>query len=247
MTVTDRVCLVTGAASGIGLAASGALSAQGAVVAGVDLDGNSAEALVSDWGGPKRAHFVRADLTSGPDREKVVQETIERFGRIDVLVNCAGVGSLRKVPEVTPEEWDRVFDINLKSVFFLSQPVMNLMAEQGSGTIICVSSAAAKIGGVAVGPHYSASKAGIICLTKSLALYGAPHGVTANCVCPGPTETPLTDSWGTQLNREFAEKIPMKRYGNPAEIADVIVFLASDSARYMTGETVDVNGGLVMD
>ena len=98
-----------------------------------------------------------------------------------------------------------------------------------------------------MGPHYSASKAGTICLTKSLALYGAPRGVTANCVCPGPTATPLTDSWGTQLNEEFAAKIPMKRYGEPAEIAEVILFLASDSARYMTGETVDVNGGLVMD
>ena len=247
MTVTDRVCLVTGAASGIGLATAEALCAQGAVVAGVGLDSSSAEILVADWGGPERAHFVRADLTSEPDRENVVREVTERFGRVDVLVNCAGVGSLKKVPEVTPEEWDRVFDINLKSVFFLSQQVMDVMVQQGSGTIIGVSSAAAKIGGVAVGPHYSASKAGIICLTKSLALYGAPYGVTANCVCPGPTETPLTNSWGAELNEEFAAKIPMKRYGIPAEIADVIVCLASDSARYMTGETVDVNGGLVMD
>jgi NAD(P)-dependent dehydrogenase (short-subunit alcohol dehydrogenase family) len=247
MTVADRVCVVTGAASGIGLATAQALAGNGAVVTGVDLNAASADKLVAEWGGPAKAHFVRADLTAGPDRDVVVRETIDRFGRIDVLVNCAGVGSLKKVPEVTPEEWDRVFDINLKSVFFLTQLVMDIMVKQGAGTIICVSSAAAKIGGVAVGPHYSASKAGVICLTKSLALYGAQKGVTANCVCPGPTETPLTDTWGTKLNEEFAAKIPMKRYGTPAEIADVILFLASDSARYMTGETVDVNGGLVMD
>ncbi len=121
------------------------------------------------------------------------------------------------------------------------------MVKHKRGRIVTIASAAAIIGGVAVGAHYSASKAGIICLTKSLALYGAPYRVNMNCVCPGPTATAMTDAWGEAINTEFAQKIPFKRYGTPEQIGEVIDFLASGGARYLTGETVDVNGGLVMD
>jgi hypothetical protein len=115
------------------------------------------------------------------------------------------------------------------------------MCERQEGKIINIASAAGKIGGIAVGAHYSASKAGIICLTKSLALYAALYNVTVNCVCPGPTATPLTDEWGEELNTSFAAKIPLKRYGTPQEVAEAICFLASDRANYITGETLDVN------
>ena len=108
-------------------------------------------------------------------------------------------------------------------------------------------SAAGKIGGVAVGAHYAASKAAVICVTKSFALYAAPYNINVNCVCPGPTATPLTDEWGDEINTSFKEMIPFKRYGKPQEIAEAICFLASSKASYLTGEIMDVNGGLVMD
>lgn len=247
MSVVNRVCLVTGASSGIGRATAKLLADRGAAVVAVDRNDSGSDELVTRLGGAEHSLFIKADLTGSNDIGAVVTGALDRFKKIDVLVNCAGVGSLTRVPDLTLDEWDRVFDINIKSVFFLTQRVMAHMVERKAGSIICISSAAAKIGGVAVGPHYSASKAGIICLTKSLALYGAPFGITANCVCPGPTETPMTDTWGKALNEEFAAKIPLKRYGTPNEVAQTVCFLASDNAEYITGETIDVNGGLVMD
>ena len=132
-------------------------------------------------------------------------------------------------------------------VFFAAQAALKVMCRQNYGKIINISSASGKSGGVAVGAHYAATKAAVICLTKSLALYSAPFGVNVNCVCPGPIKTPMTDVWGEAMNKSFAQKIPFKRYGTPEEVAEAICFLASDRARYITGETMDVNGGLVMD
>lgn len=247
MSVENRVCLVTGAMGGIGRSSAELLADRSALIVATDRDDRGSDGLISRLGGPERAVFVRADITEPAGIEKVVRRSLEGFGRIDVLVHCAGVSSLTRIPDLTADEWEKVFSINLKSVFFLTQRVLAHMVERRSGTVISIASAAAKIGGVAVGPHYSASKAGIICLTKSFALYGAPHGITANCVCPGPTETPMTDEWGEALNEDFAAKIPLKRYATPNEVAQTICFLASDEAGYITGETIDVNGGLVMD
>jgi NAD(P)-dependent dehydrogenase (short-subunit alcohol dehydrogenase family) len=151
------------------------------------------------------------------------------------------------VPDITPEEWDRLLAVNLRSTFFCSQQALRSMCPRGYGKIVNLASAAGKLGGVAVGAHYSASKAAIICLTKSLALYAAPYRVNVNCVCPGPTATAMTDAWGDRINSAFAERIPFKRYGTPEEVSEAICFLASDRAGYITGETMDVNGGLVMD
>jgi len=121
------------------------------------------------------------------------------------------------------------------------------MGTRGTGKIVSIASAAAKLGGLTAGAHYAASKAGVIALTKSLALAAAPHKVNVNAVCPGPTTTDMTDAWGTETNRAFAERIPWKEYGRPQDIAEAVAFLASDRARYITGEVLDVNGGLVMD
>jgi 3-oxoacyl-[acyl-carrier protein] reductase len=247
MQMNGRVCVVTGAASGIGRASAELLADRGARVTAVDLDDVEGTRIVERLGGSDRALFVKADLTNPDDIKEVAAGVLGAFEHIDVLVNCAGIGSLTGVPDVTSEEWDTVFAVNLKATFFLTQRVLSHMVERRRGTIISLSSASAKIGGIAVGPHYSASKAGIICLTKSLALYGAPYGITANCVCPGPTETPMTDVWGEKLNTEFAAKIPLKRYATASEVAETVCFLASDGAAYITGETIDVNGGLVMD
>jgi NAD(P)-dependent dehydrogenase (short-subunit alcohol dehydrogenase family) len=244
----DKIVVITGGAGGIGRAAGEIMGQRGASLFITDVGTAVGEDAVADWREREiPATFIRADLTEIAEIQALFHRVVEQAGRIDVLVTCAGVSSLTRLAEITPEEWDRVFAVNLKATFFCCQEALHTMVEQKRGKIVTIASAAAKIGGVAVGAHYSASKAGIICLTKSLALYAAPFGINVNCVCPGPTATAMTDAWGEAINTEFAQKIPFKRYGKPEEIGEVIAFLASDKASYLTGETVDVNGGLVMD
>ncbi len=173
--------------------------------------------------------------------------TAKEFGRIDILVNCAGI--CQKIPllQIKVADWDRTMAVNLRSVFLFSREVLPRMQAQGSGRIVNIASAAGKIGGISAGAHYSASKAGVMCLTKSLALEAAPCKINVNAVCPGPTKTEMTDAWGEQENETFAAKIPFKEYGQPEDVAQAVLFLASDRARYITGEILDVNGGLIMD
>jgi len=248
MDFQDKIVVITGGAGGIGRAAAQIMGRQGARLFITDVGHEAGEEAVASWRrGGIDASFIPADLTDVARIRALFRSVEEQAGHVDVLVTCAGISSLTRAPDISPEEWDRMFAINLKAAFFCCQEALRTMVKRKQGKIVTIASAAAKIGGVAVGAHYSASKAGIICLTKSLALYGAPFGINVNCVCPGPTETAMTDAWGQAINKEFASKIPFKRYGTPEEIAEVIAFLASDRASYLTGETVDVNGGLVMD
>ena len=238
MNLSGKVALVTGGVGGIGREVVRICAASGATVVVADLARPAADLEGS---------FVETDVSSHSQICALFSDVVAEQGRIDILVNCAGIARLTPVPDITPEEWDRIFAVNLKSVFFCSQQALGHMCAQKSGKIVNVASASGKIGGIAVGAHYAASKAGVVCLTKSLALYAAPHGINVNSVCPGPVKTPMTDAWGDELNTAFAEKIPFKRYATPAEVADAICFLISEESRYITGETVDVNGGLVMD
>ncbi len=166
---------------------------------------------------------------------------------VDVLVNNAGICPTTPVLDIRAAEWDRVLAVNLRGTFLMSREALRRMRTRAAGRIVSIASAAAKLGGLTAGAHYAASKAGVIALTKSLALAAAPSKVNVNAVCPGPTTTDMTDAWGTETNRAFAEKIPWKEYGKPQDVAEAVAFLASDRARYITGEVLDVNGGLVMD
>jgi len=243
MELEGKVAIVTGSSGGIGQAVASSLAREGAKLVLADINTEKSEELLIQFDGIA----VKADLSSKADIDSIVDQAISKYGRIDVLVNCAGICSLASVLDVTEEEWDKILDVNLKGTFFLSQAALKEMIKNKSGKIINVSSASAKIGGVAVGAHYSSSKAGVICLTKSFALYAAPHKINVNCVCPGPTVTELTDSWGDKINTSFSEMIPWKEYGKPEDIAQAVLFLASERSRYITGEILDVNGGLVMD
>jgi 3-oxoacyl-[acyl-carrier protein] reductase len=248
MEFSERVAIVTGGSSGIGKCTAATLGARGAKIIISDINEERSRNTIEEFKGKNiEAQSILTDVSDTEQIKNLVDKTISLFGRIDILVNCVGISKLTKILDLEPAEWDMVLSTNLKSTFFCSQEVLRYMVEAKFGKIINLASAAGKIGGVAVGAHYAASKAAIICVTKSLALFAAPYNVNVNCVCPGPTETPLTDEWGDELNTGFKEKIPFKRYAQPQEVAEAICFLASSKASYITGETMDVNGGLVMD
>jgi NAD(P)-dependent dehydrogenase (short-subunit alcohol dehydrogenase family) len=246
-----RLAIVTGGARGIGRAICLALARDGADVAVVDLDAAGAEEtarLVREAG--RAAHPFTADVSSEPVVERLFAEILSAFGSgrgVDILVNNAGICPTTPVLKIRAAEWDKVLAVNLRGTFLMAREALQRMEERGRGRIVSIASAAAKTGGLTAGAHYSASKAGVIALTKSLALAAAPYRVNVNAVCPGPTATDMTDAWGAETNRAFAEKIPWKEYGMPQDIAEAVAFLASDRARYITGEVLDVNGGLVMD
>jgi 3-oxoacyl-[acyl-carrier protein] reductase len=238
------VAVVTGGGCGIGRAICAALARDGARVVVADIDETSAcaaAALLPD------ALAVATDVSSESSVQALYRRVMQRFGRVDVVVSNAGI--CRNVPilEIEVAEWDRILAVNLRGTFLVGREAFRIMKQQNRGRIVNIASAAAKIGGLAAGAHYSASKAGVICFTKSLALQAAPYRINVNAVCPGPIRTGMTDAWGDEVNRAFAENIPWKEYGEPRDIAEAVAFLASDRARYITGEILDVNGGLVMD
>ena len=248
MKFKDKTVILTGAAGGIGSAIGQLFADEGAQLVLIDLDQSALDkevAKIQEENG--QAIGIALDVSNEESVKRAVGLTLERFGKIDVLVNCAGICKTIPILEIEVEEWDRFMAVNLRSVFLFCREVFRHMRENKYGKIVNIASAAAKIGGVAAGAHYSASKAGVICFTKSLALQAAPYKINVNAVCPGPTKTEMTAAWGPQKNTEFAEAIPFKEYAAPIDIAEAVIFLASDQAKYITGEILDVNGGLVMD
>ena len=244
----NQVVVITGGANGIGRATALQAGREGAQVIVIDNNEEQGRAVSDELQAlAARGEFMPLDLTDIEQIPSLVGTICKKYQNIDVLINCAGICRETGVPDIKPEEWDLVLTINLKSTFFLCQEVLKAMTPRKSGRIINIASAAGKVGGIAVGAHYSASKAAIMCLTKSLALYAAPHQIQVNCVCPGPVDTDMTASWDDEVNVAFKERIPLKRYATPEEAAEAILFLASDRAKYITGEILDINGGLIMD
>jgi 3-oxoacyl-[acyl-carrier protein] reductase len=246
--LSERVALVTGGAQGIGRAICEVLAGNGAtvVVADMNMDGAMATArAINDQGG--HAVAAEVDVADEASVKNLYAWVLGVAKRVDILVNNAGICRMIPILDIEVAEWDRIMAVNLRGTFLMSREAFRLMKEQGSGKVISIASAAAKIGGLAAGAHYSASKAGVICFTKSLALQAAPYKINVNAVCPGPAATEMTAVWGQETNEAFAAKIPWQEYGRPEDVAEAVAFLASDKARYITGEILDVNGGLVMD
>lgn len=248
--LTGKVALVTGASSGIGRAAAIALAEGGAAVA-INYHRNEAGAEAARAeiaGGGGRAIIIGADVTRGADVRALVERTVGELGPVDILVNNAGslVERLRLL-DLTEERWDEVIDLNLKSAFLCSREVAGTMMERKTGAIVNVSSIAGRNGGALGSIHYSTAKGGLITLTKGLAKELAPHGVRVNAVSPGVIDTPFHEQFSTpEMMKSYVGNIPAGRVGAPAEVAAVIAFLASDAASYLCGETVEVNGGMLM-
>lgn len=242
------VAVVTGAGRGLGQAICLALARDGVNIVVSDIDLKLAQdtaKLISSYG--QRGEPQCTDVSSEEEIIKLIDSTVSTYGTVDILVNNAGVISPCPILELTAEQWDHTMSVNLRGAFLASREALRVMCNQHFGTIVNISSLAAKIGGFHAPADYAASKAGIMTLTKSLAIFGAGYGVTANAVAPGPIETDLTRAWGKDKNAEFAANIPLKRYGKPQDVAEVVAFLSSDRARYITGEVIDVNGGFLMD
>lgn len=248
MLLKDKVALVTGAAgiNGLGFATAREMAAQGARVAILDLARAEPEAAAARIGEPHLG--LVADVTDKAACEAAVAKTVEAFGRIDVLINNAGVTQPVKTLEITGADYDRILDVSLRGTLHMSQAVLPFMKRQRSGAIVCISSVSAQRGGgIFGGPHYSAAKAGVLGLARAMAREFGNDGIRVNCVTPGLIETDITQGKLTpERKKEIADSIPLARLGRPADVAGACVFLASDLSAYCTGITLDVNGGMLI-
>ena len=243
--LTGKTAVISGAARGIGLAIATALHQAGATVVLADIDLEAATLAANALGSDALA--LPLDVAAVKSCRELIDAAIAQAGQVDILVNNAGICPIRPIDEVDVAHFDHIIAVNLRGVFFLSQAAAQHMRARQCGRIINISSVGGKTGGKAGIPVYAATKAALFSLTKSFASYLAPYG-TVNCIAPGPTESALTDAWDDpQLMAQLREEIPMKRLGQPADYGGVAVFLASEAASFITGATIDVNGGMRMD
>jgi 2-hydroxycyclohexanecarboxyl-CoA dehydrogenase len=241
--LNDKIAIVTGGGQGIGRAISEKLAAEGATVVVTDLVGQNASQTADGLPG---AIAIGVDVTDRQAVQAVADQVLQLFGHVDVLVNNAGWDKASAFVDSDPDDWDRAIAVNLYGVLHTCKAVLPIMAAQGSGAVVNLGSDAGRVGssGEAV---YSAAKGGVIAFTKSLAREMARHQVRVNCVCPGPTDTALFASFaGPKLREALTKAIPFRRLGQPADVANVVAFLASDEAAFVTGQTVSVSGGLTL-
>lgn len=249
MRLSGRVSLVTGAARGIGKAIALTLAENGSDIAICDVNSpllnETAEELKTKG---QEVLAFKVDVSRNSDIQQMVESVTQKFGRIDIVVNNAAIHPVRyTIEDISEEEWEKVLNVNLKGVFLLCKAVVGEMKKRHSGKIVNIASGAGKTGGTVAGAHYSASKAGLICFTKSLARELGPYGVTVNAIAPGRVKTEMIKTVSEEENRIFLDRTPLGRLGLPEDIARATLFLVSDDSNFITGQTLDVNGGLLMD
>jgi len=242
--LSSQVALVTGAASGIGRACAYALAEAGARVAAVDINGPGAEETAAHC--PEAAAFT-CDVSDPAQVAALARAVPERLGEVDILVLAAGIIAYTPgIGSVSPEAWDRVLAVNLRGTFLMCQAFIEGMKARRHGRIITFASLAARVGGLEAGIHYACSKAGIIGLTRTLAREAGPYGITVNAVAPGIITTPPVVRQVADHEEVYIRQIPLRRLGQPEDVANVVLFLASPLAAYMTGAVLDINGGQYM-
>jgi 2-hydroxycyclohexanecarboxyl-CoA dehydrogenase len=246
MTMKDKIAVVTGAGSGIGRATAQALASKGAHVVVADIDPAGGEATAStirEQGG--KAEFMPVDMTDSASIEAIAAAAQARFGPIGILVNGAGWGRNGPFVEGSSEFWNKLIALNLVGPMTLAKALLPAMMQAGGGKIVNIASDAGRVGSLGE-TVYSAAKGGLIAFTKSLARETARYQVNVNCVCPGPTDTPLMAAVPDKVKEALTKAIPFRRLGKPEEVADAVVFFASEHASYITGQVLSVSGGLTM-
>jgi 3-oxoacyl-[acyl-carrier protein] reductase len=248
MKLKGRVSIVTGGARGIGKAIALTLVREGVKVAIVDFDQEGAIALkneIEKKGG--EAIAIPCDVSKSADVKIMVDQVKHAFGRIDILINNAGIIRRGTIETVTEQDWDKVIEVNLKGTFNCCKAVVETMKSQRYGKIVNVSSIAGKMGDITSAPGYGPSKAGIDALTKTLARQLAHYGINVNGVAPHAIETEMSAQWSEERRKEIIASIPLGRLGKPEDVAEAALFLVSEEASFITGEIIDVNGGALMD
>ncbi|WP_137388963.1 SDR family NAD(P)-dependent oxidoreductase [Rhodoligotrophos defluvii] len=238
-----KTFLVTGAASGMGASATEILLAAGANVAACDRD---KERLAAMSNGSAMLP-IPVDIAEQDQVMAAAAACRDRFGCIDAVLHFAAILDRHTIDELTPEIWDRVMNVNLRGTYLVVQAVLPHMREQGGGRIVLTASDSARMGSLVSGPAYAASKGGVIALTHTLALYLGPSNITVNAVCPGLTMTGMSEGWSQDFIAKIASRTPLGRLAQPDEVARVAIFLGSDAANFVTGEVVEVNGGIHFD
>jgi NAD(P)-dependent dehydrogenase (short-subunit alcohol dehydrogenase family) len=240
-----RVATVTGAWRGLGRATAKRLHERGASVAVNVRDRKRAESLAKEIG--ERAFGVPGDVAAEGVPDEIARRTLERFGRIDILVNNAALPLSTRFPDLTAEEWRKAIEVNLTAPFLMTKAVLPAMRAQNYGRIINISSSAGRMVSTLGGAHYTASKAGLLGLTRAAAKELGKFGITVNAVCPGMIDTELTREHASdELLKDLAANYPVPRLGTALEVADLICFAASEAAGYITGASLDINGGDLM-
>jgi acetoacetyl-CoA reductase len=244
-TLAGRVALVTGGVRGIGLAISQDFLERGATVAaGYSRNEEAAGAFLAG-ADPSRVSVHQGNISNHADCERVIEEVIERYGRLDILVNNAGITVDKSVRRMTPQEWDHVIEVNLNGAFYMSRAALQHMIDRGYGRIVNISSVIGETGNIGQA-NYAAAKSGLFGLTMTMALEGARSGITVNCVAPGFIATEMVAAVPEEILAQIVEQIPAGRLGEPEEVARVVAFLVDPDSSYITGQVYSINGGLYM-
>ena len=249
LNIQDKISIVTGGASGIGKATSLALAEEGSNIVVIDVSFKEAEKVAEEIRSLGRdALALQVDVAKKSEVQDMVKKVLEKFQRIDILINCAGILRFSAIEDLSEKDWQDILDVNLTGTFLCSQAVIKTMKKQKAGKIVNMSSTAAKVGGVRAAASYSVSKAGVSNLTICLARELAPFKINVNAIAPAMVDTPMTNQpgYGKEAKENFVKNIPLG-LGLPEDIANAILFLVSDKSRYITGEILDVNGGFIMD
>ena len=243
----DQVAIVTGAGRGIGISIAQELGQAGATVVVADINAELGQEAARHLGTASiTAVSVPVDVANAASVKAMVETVTGRFGRIDILVNNAGICPYTPFAEIKEAEWDQVLDINLKGIFLCCQSVLPAMKAQRRGKIVNVGSMAARTGGRVAPVHYTSSKAGVMGITRSMAMHLGQHGINVNAVAPGVIQTEMTAMWSSEARTNAEKQIPLGRLGLPEDVAKVTLFLCSRASDYLTGVVLDVTGGMVM-